>query len=217
MVLNGEQVEQVNHMALTQAAALPQYDGKNDLKQFLNKIIAASKIANWTEQQSVDYAIFRLAGTASDYALTNHLSECTTLKQLGEKLADQFIRTVTASEALERFVLAKQRPDESVKDFAFRVQTLGIRTTEHTDEEQREFQNRKTEKAILDKFISGLLPAIKPFVQVSAPSSLQEAVAKAEILQCAPHTEISAFAVQAISKTDEADIEQLIRKVRNSD
>ena len=149
-------VAAANMMPLTMpyyfgAPWFPRYAGEaHNLKDFQDKILALFRLYPINPEQQMEILLAQLEGAARREVMSWPSSERSTIEQIFDRLSTTFeVRTV--SEIKMRFFSKKQKPGESLRDFALSLQEAW-RAVIHIDPREVDTQDQ----TLREQFIAGV-------------------------------------------------------------
>jgi len=173
---------------------IPEFDGSAALlPDFFSKIDLIAKFAKWEDNEKVNIAMLKLKDRASQYANLNKLNE-KSYTEFKETLEKQFSTNEDHFAATSRFMSCTQGASEKVSDYALRIKSLALKTIRvYADTAQQEFELKRAEADLLERFIHGLHPSIRPFLTMQAPKTTEDAIQLALKFEASNPTYLQAF------------------------
>ena len=153
------------------------FTGEGDtVEEYFSKLDDVGAYARWSD---ADFR-FAVSVTLRGRALTYYDQNLRVLKlQTFEEVKDALIRRFREKEMCHaptrKLLSAVQRPNESVREFASRVEALSFRTTPHSLKGKKEGEEARLE-LLCSVFLEGLRNPIKRLVLPHVPKSFSEAV-----------------------------------------
>jgi len=148
-------------------ASIPPLSGKNHL-EFFETLDAMGNLSNWSNGQKLVITKLKLEGPARVLFMSTLRDQAgITFQGLKTAIATHFTPSITVAQGISKLTSANQGPNESVQDFAVRVEGLAKRTNAPA-----EF----TTQLIFSQFISGLRQDIKTQIHIQNPRDFTEAL-----------------------------------------
>ena len=164
-------------------ALIPTFSGDKGLNEFFKHIESIANVAAWEDADKVKITILKLSGKAAQYADINKLDtkDYATLKKA---IVKRFTTEDDHFSSLQQFINCHQLFNESVDDYALRLQTLASRVTKQYESDQQQItENERIESELLAKFMAGLNSQIRALVSISKPQTLEAAIETAREMQ----------------------------------
>lgn len=165
--------------------SVEEFSGESDVTvgDFFDQIDLLGNHAGWSDQDKLLVAKLRVKGRAKGFITSNlSLKRETSYDVFRTQLLDNFEIRISSHTSLKQLLLAYQRPTESVRNFASRLEALSHRTV--TNElRDNEAVNGVRQENLLQAFLAGLKPDIqravviqnhKTFAKAKTHASLQE-------------------------------------------
>lgn len=157
--------------------------GSPPIGQFFKKLEKIGAMGNWTEEDHIIIAEQKLGGMVEKFLeskpeLVGAGASYESFKTaVTKRFQDPREREKLEGELCE----AKQGAAEPAKNFADRVRSIGARLISSiVEEEERGILTKHIEGRVLAAFLRGLRPDTAKFIQALGPSTLQEAISRAE-------------------------------------
>ena len=151
------------------------------LDQFVISIETAANLTKWTDEQQVAIVRLRLTGPAAECMKANNNFIDMKWSEVKKALMDRFGSKETRQDAYHKLRECAQSENESIAQYAQRIQILGGKCLKPTDNEgEAKIRKEILDEQLLSTFIQGLQPRLKRFVATHCPKTLTEAIAKAE-------------------------------------
>ncbi|CAN7948443.1 unnamed protein product, partial [Ixodes hexagonus] len=155
-------------------------DGKGpSIRDYCAMLEQVSKMGGWTDGQLLGMAKCRMTGAAYDFAWRDEKVKLAASFSEFKKLALTYFDTDPPSVRLTRFLEARQKPEEDVRGFASRIQTLGYDTLSKDDASSAE-RTKYAKEILMEQlklqFVSNLRDPVRRFVLSKNPSTFEAAV-----------------------------------------
>lgn len=183
---------------------LESFDGDpSRVKWFVNQVKEISRINKWSDQVSILFLKSKLTGSAQTWC--SNAPCCTNLTSLDEfceKLLDFFSQKTSPDIDLKAFQACTIGPDETVKNFAFRLEVLAHKAYPFLSSEvMNEIKTRQ--------FLSAIPRQVKNSLSEIDKINFYDLVKKVENTYECPMTSHSNAIRSEVSKSENSDIEQL--------
>jgi hypothetical protein len=154
---------------------LPPLRGKN-APDFFKTLLTVQSLAGWSDTQAIALTTLKLEGPAKlFYESSCSDSNFETVKALRDTFLEHFKETKDLSEVISELHVCVQTPQESVKDFASRLEGLVNSSLKHAVDEKDPVPPSFMSQLLLHQFLAGLKGQIKPQVMIASPSTFAEA------------------------------------------
>lgn len=190
---------------------VPEFKGDKNgisIKEFLQAIEKYATIGGWTEATKIKIAYANITGKA-DMKIQRDatLQNIQTWKDLKANLIEKFKKKVALPDAEFLFVTCKMRKNESVEDFACRVDSLSERTLKVSGDAIKDGDRRdQLEARKLIYFIQGLVPGLRQFVQGRDPKTYTDAIELAQKYEITYSNDtLDTEQALSLSESDEVD------------
>lgn len=163
------------------------FSGKTteDVTIFINDVLAAAGMCNWSDETTLRMANLRLTGEAKTYVMYHEtLGKASTFEQLAEGLRQRYRKQNSARFFREKLSGLTQKVGETVETFSDRIRKINAQTYELTQiPEADRVILREAENRALDVFLRGIPPEFSRRVRMENPEDLAAALRVATQLQ----------------------------------
>lgn len=174
---------------LTLLSSIDNFSGDEDssaltIKGFVDLINTAAAIGGWADEMSCRVARLKLRGAARQFLEGSpELAAEKNWKTFSDALFARFRTAESSTTLATRFYGRDQRAGESPQSYAAALKQLAALLNESMGEprtaEMRDERRQWVANTTRDKFVRGLRPEYRRFVQVRQPKTLEEAIKSA--------------------------------------
>lgn len=167
---------------------LPSFEGNEDedVEYFISQFDAICNLAKLDKNAKLVLLRNKLKGAALQYLMQNeHIQKIQDYDIFKTTLSQRFQKDQNIFEAQENFMSTEQKPNENVKQFKDRIDTLATKFLSATQLQNNNGAVQFNEKLKLSKFLDGLRPEIKLDTKKRGPQNFQEAFEIAKTVEMA--------------------------------
>lgn len=158
-------------------ASVPNFDGNVDiLDSFFDTLDRVALYAQWAETDKIFALSLKLKGEAADF-YQNNLSKrgLSSYIQLKCAIIERFQRKELPRQVLRQLCLAYQKPQESVREYASRLEALSYKAFSMSLQGSLGGDEARCD-TLRGAFVDGLRPSLRRVVHHLSPRTFEEAV-----------------------------------------
>lgn len=190
------------------------------IDEFFNIVEIFAKVGNWSDETAIAVAKTKIAGsTGVSIRSEEPFRTLTSWKQFRSTVSKRFAPVELFTTKNLQFVTCCQHQNESAQNFAARLSSVASKlVTRSPDPYEAEIRKKLIEEQKLLYFVQGLQPALKVYVQLSNPTSFEEAVESASKYEpnitspSMPFSQPVVAPIHTVSATD-SHIEAVVTKL----
>jgi len=138
------------------------YDGTTDWSVFIRLFELAARRSRWSEADTCIILLQSLTGKAASILITlpEHLTNGVNYEPLKARLTAIFAATATPAQSRLQLNVRRQRPNESIHDFALAINTLAHSANPSNPKLADEIAVQMFSSGLLDKMLASMLCAV---------------------------------------------------------
>lgn len=157
---------------------------ESNLNSFFTQLENIAKVAGWDEKYLVTLAKLKIEGKVKDYIEnTPQVREEEDFKTFKIAVIDKFCKRKPFVSLLADFSSCRQNPNETVEDFATRLEFLAHQSLSVETEGQPAIQESYRRQMILSQFMDGLQLSLRAKLIVTNPKTMEEAKITAQLIE----------------------------------